>query len=121
MAEGLKKRQAAKALTASRISDAAKPLFEARGYDAVSIRAVAKASGYSTGAIFNCFIDKADLWRRTMFRDVPSAPDFIRMVARLTTPAVGPDGDVDDPITTLESLIERAIQLDRDLRGSGPA
>lgn len=100
-------RQAAKALTTSRIAEAAKALFEARGYDEVTIRDVAKASGYSTGAVFNCYIDKAELWFRVMGRPVPDPEGFVRMVARLTMP----EPDQDDSREALASLIGQARRM----------
>ncbi len=108
MTEGQTKRQKAKALTTSRIAEAAKPLFEARGYDAVTIRAVAKASGYSLGAVFNCYVDKADLWLRVMGRPVPDFEGFVRMVANIeiASPEWG-----DDSREALISLIERARRM----------
>jgi AcrR family transcriptional regulator len=107
MTEGQTKRQAAKALTTSRISDAAKPLFEARGYEGVTIRDVAKASGYSTGAVFNCYVDKADLWTRVMGRPVPDPEGFVHTVARL----IMPDAADDDSREALASLIEWARRM----------
>jgi AcrR family transcriptional regulator len=108
MTEGQTKRQAAKALTTSRISDAAKPLFEAKGYDAVTIRDVAKASGYSTGAVFNCYVDKADLWTRVMGRPVPDPQTFVHTVARLEL--ASPES-YDDSREALASLIEWARRM----------
>ena len=58
----LNRRQAAKIRTREKVLDAASRLFAERGYDAATIRDIAKAAGMSTGAVFANFQDKAELF-----------------------------------------------------------
>jgi AcrR family transcriptional regulator len=56
------RRAQAKRRTREKIVAAAKSLFAERGYEASTIRDIAKAAGMSTGAVFASFTDKADLF-----------------------------------------------------------
>jgi len=58
----LNRRQAAKVRTRQKVLDAARALFAERGYDAATIRDIAKGAGMSTGAVFANFQDKAELF-----------------------------------------------------------
>ena len=58
----LNRRQAAKIRTRQKVLDAARTLFAERGYDAATIRDIAKGAGMSTGAVFANFQDKAELF-----------------------------------------------------------
>jgi AcrR family transcriptional regulator len=58
----LNRRQAAKIRTREKVLEAASQLFAERGYDAATIRDIAKAAGMSTGAVFANFQDKAELF-----------------------------------------------------------
>jgi AcrR family transcriptional regulator len=58
----LNRRQAAKIRTRQKVLDAARALFAERGYDAATIRDIAKGAGMSTGAVFANFQDKAELF-----------------------------------------------------------
>src|SRR5579871_6952834 len=60
-AEGrpLTRRALAKQHTRRRLLDAAKRLFNERGYEAATVRDIAAAAGLSTGAVFASFSDKA--------------------------------------------------------------
>ena len=53
------RRQVAKARTRVKVLEAARTLFAERGYDAATIRDIAKGAGMSTGAVFANFQDKA--------------------------------------------------------------
>jgi len=64
----LNRRQAAKVRTRQKVLDAARNLFAERGYDAATIRDIAKVAGMSTGAVFANFQDKAELFE-TVFAD----------------------------------------------------
>lgn len=57
------KRQAAKVATRAAILAAAGAVFDKHGYEAATIRLIAKTAGFSTGAIFSNWEDKAALWR----------------------------------------------------------
>ena len=61
-AEKPTRRALAKRRTREKIVAAAKSLFAERGYDASTIRDIAKAAGMSTGAVFASFTDKSDLF-----------------------------------------------------------
>jgi len=56
------RRQVAKARTRLKVLEAARNLFAERGYDAATIRDIAKGAGMSTGAVFANFQDKAELF-----------------------------------------------------------
>jgi AcrR family transcriptional regulator len=56
------RRAQAKRRTREKIVAAAKSLFAERGYEASTIRDIAKAAGMSTGAVFASFADKSDLF-----------------------------------------------------------
>ena len=58
----LNRRQAAKIRTRQKVLDAARTLFAERGYDAATIRDIAKGAGMSTSAVFANFQDKAELF-----------------------------------------------------------
>jgi AcrR family transcriptional regulator len=55
-------RSQAKRRTREKILAAARALFAERGYEASTIRDIAKAAGMSTGAVFASFADKSDLF-----------------------------------------------------------
>jgi len=61
-AEKPTRRAQAKRRTREKIVAAAKSLFAERGYEASTIRDIAKTAGMSTGAVFASFTDKADLF-----------------------------------------------------------
>lgn len=67
----LNRRQASKLRTRERILKAARELFLLSSYEATTIRAVARAAGMSTGAIFATVHDKAELWREAMGTEPP--------------------------------------------------
>ena len=55
-------RALAKQRTRQKILEAARALFNERGYDGATVRDIAKAAGMSTGAVFASFADKAELF-----------------------------------------------------------
>jgi AcrR family transcriptional regulator len=55
-------RAVAKQRTREKILASAKALFAERGYEAATIRDIAKQAGMSTGAVFASFTDKSDLF-----------------------------------------------------------
>lgn len=59
-------RQRKKALTRKKVLAAARDLFTERDYHSVTIRELAKAFGMSTGAIFNNFTGKEQLFTEAM-------------------------------------------------------
>ena len=62
----LNRRQAAKVRTRQKVLDAARSLFAERGYDAATIRDIAKGAGMSTGAVFANFQDKSELFEAVL-------------------------------------------------------
>ena len=66
----MNRRQAAKIRTRQKVLDAARALFAERGYDAATIRDIAKGAGMSTGAVFANFADKSELFREIMASDI---------------------------------------------------
>lgn len=66
------RRQVAKARTRVKVLEAARNLFAERGYDAATIRDIAKGAGMSTGAVFANFQDKAELFE-AVFADEMAA------------------------------------------------
>ncbi len=76
------KRAEAKARTREAVVIAARDLFHHHGFEAVTIRQVAKAAGFSTGAIFASFPDgKAQLFEAAMGEKAPDVAAFLKRVA----------------------------------------
>ena len=61
-AQRTSQRALAKLRTRDKILAAAKALFAERGYEAATIRDIARSAGMSTGAVFASFTDKSDLF-----------------------------------------------------------
>lgn len=77
------RRAQAKALTYRKVKDAAAGLFAAEGgYEAATIRSIAKAAGMSTGAVFASFRDKAAIYR-AIYGHKPISPEQGRALALL--------------------------------------
>lgn len=55
-------RALAKQRTREKILEAARQLFNERGYEGATVRDIARAAGMSTGAVFASFADKAELF-----------------------------------------------------------
>lgn len=66
------RRQVAKARTRVKVLEAARNLFAERGYDAATIRDIAKGAGMSTGAVFANFQDKAELFEAVFADEMAS-------------------------------------------------
>lgn len=77
-ARPLNRRQVAKQRTRGKVIDAARSLFAQRGYDAATIRDIAREAGMSTGAVFANFQDKSELF------DTVLAEDLARLDEALT-------------------------------------
>ena len=70
--QALNRRQAAKALTRSKVIAAARKLWAEPGtYENQGIREIAAEMGMSTGSIFSNFASKADVWREAMGYEPP--------------------------------------------------
>jgi hypothetical protein len=81
----LDRREAAKIRTAAKILSAAKTAFSdvSRPYATVTMRAIASAAGVSTGAIFNSWKGKDDLWREAMGCEPPIDTPVVRAAPNL--------------------------------------
>ncbi len=77
-ARPLNRRQVAKQRTRGKVVEAARKLFAQRGYDAATIRDIAREAGMSTGAVFANFQDKSELF------DTVLAEDLARLAEALT-------------------------------------
>ncbi|EGF96189.1 HTH-type transcriptional repressor KstR2 [Brevundimonas diminuta] len=77
----LNRRQAAKVRTRQKVLDAARTLFAERGYDAATIRDIAKGAGMSTGAVFANFQDKAELFEAVFSEEMEGLLLDIRTAA----------------------------------------
>ncbi|WP_374514003.1 TetR family transcriptional regulator [Brevundimonas sp.] len=77
----LNRRQAAKVRTRQKVLDAARALFAERGYEAATIRDIAKGAGMSTGAVFANFQDKAELFEAVLTEDLARLGETLRAAA----------------------------------------
>lgn len=77
-ARPLNRRQVAKARTRGKVIESSRRLFAQRGYDAATIRDIAREAGMSTGAVFANFQDKSELF------DTVLAEDLARLAEALT-------------------------------------
>ena len=77
----LNRRQAAKIRTRGKVLDAARGLFAERGYDAATIRDIAKGAGMSTGAVFANFQDKAELFEAVLASDLVKLAETMKAAA----------------------------------------
>jgi AcrR family transcriptional regulator len=90
-------RKAQKAATSQAILDAARREFEEEGFDAASLRAIARRAGVSAASIIHHFGDKRDLLHAALFDDLQRTLD-----AALT------HSDADD--TPLEHTLDTLTQ-----------
>lgn len=74
----LNRRQAAKIRTRQKVLDAARTLFGERGYDAATIRDIARGAGMSTGAVFANFQDKVELFEAVLSQDMVRMTEVLR-------------------------------------------
>ena len=72
-----KRRQQQKAETRALILDAARALFEERGFDGTTMRALAAEAGVGLGTIFSHFPDKAALLMATLLDDLAQTDQHI--------------------------------------------
>jgi AcrR family transcriptional regulator len=69
-----------KEATRVRVVSVAADLFAEHGYEAVTMRTVAKAAGFSTGAVFNSVKDKAELFLVATGLPAPDVRAFLDRV-----------------------------------------
>ncbi len=77
-AQPMTRRALAKQRTRRQLLDAAKRLFNERGYEAATVREIAAAAGLSTGAVFASFTDKADLFGEVIVDDCNALADHLK-------------------------------------------
>lgn len=63
--------------TKQAIVEAARSLIEAKGYETVSVRDIASTAGFSTGAIYRAFGDKASVYKAA-YGHAPISPELAR-------------------------------------------
>lgn len=59
-------RQSQKEATRKRVLDAARDLFESRGYEETTVREIARVAGVSVGSVFTTFSSKGDILSQVM-------------------------------------------------------
>jgi AcrR family transcriptional regulator len=99
--QALTGRALAKQRTREKILEAARQLFNERGYEGATVRDIARAAGMSTGAVFASFADKAELF------DEIVAADY-RAVADQMAEAVCEAATVDEALLALFGAAYRA-------------
>lgn len=67
--------------TRARILEAARRLFVEAGYEAATIRAIAKRAGVAPGSVFTTFASKADVLMEIIFARYAAAADEVRAAA----------------------------------------
>lgn len=67
--------------TRAKVMAAARTLFSQHGYEAATIRDIARAAGMSTGAVFANFQDKSDLFEAVLGEDFERVADLLRHTA----------------------------------------
>lgn len=75
------RRVLSKIRTRRKVLDAARALFTERGYEAATIRDIARYAGMSTGAVFANFQDKADLFEAILTEDAERVAELMREAA----------------------------------------
>lgn len=112
-------RELGKARTLQRITDAAREAFDKVGYEAATIRSIAKAAGMSTGALFSVYPDgKPALYHAIHGHPVitPEAGRRAMVILRALTFDLGegPHDDV-DIIMGLQHVKDAASDLMQDV------
>lgn len=102
-------RDAHAAATRDKLVTVARRMFQHDGYDEVTIREVSKAAGYSTGAVYTHFKDKAAMFEEAMGEP---APDMIAFLDEVIATARAGDERV-----LFAQLRERAVVLRGHLKG----
>jgi AcrR family transcriptional regulator len=80
------RRVLSKIRTRRKVLDAARALFTERGYEAATIRDIARYAGMSTGAVFANFQDKADLFEAILMEDAERVAELMRDAAQVEAP-----------------------------------
>jgi AcrR family transcriptional regulator len=72
------RRVQSKLRTRQKVLEAARALFIERGYEASTVRDIARQAGMSTGAVFANFEDKSDLFEAIVTEDFDSITELMR-------------------------------------------
>jgi len=88
-AQPMTRRALAKQRTRRHLLDAAKRLFNERGYEAATVRDIAAAAGLSTGAVFASFADKADLFGAVILDDFDALLEHLQACEQADVTAEG--------------------------------
>ncbi len=75
------RRALSKMRTRQKVLAAARALFNERGYDAATVRDIARSAGMSTGAVFANFEDKSDLFEAIEMEDFERLAEAMREAA----------------------------------------
>jgi AcrR family transcriptional regulator len=75
------RRTLSKIRTRRKVLDSARALFTERGYEASTIRDIARHAGMSTGAVFANFEDKSDLFESILTEDAEQVSGLMRAAA----------------------------------------
>jgi AcrR family transcriptional regulator len=89
-------------LSRGRIMDAARELFAEHGYRAVSMRMVAKELGYSHGAIYYHFQEKAELFCALVDQDFLKLSELLKEVSKRS---------YSDPVEMMKEVIVEFIRF----------
>lgn len=83
----LNRRALSKRETFAKVTEAARALFAAEGgYEAATIRSIAKAAGMSTGAVFASYTNKAEIYQ-AIYGHKPVTPEQGRRLLELMSQA----------------------------------
>jgi AcrR family transcriptional regulator len=97
-----------KAATRERLLSVAREEFRRRGFDAVSMRDLARAAKCSTGGFFAYWPTKIALWEDAMGAPAPDFAAFCERVAICCAGYPGALGDLADDAIALRRLIAGA-------------
>src|SRR5438552_4027452 len=81
------RRMQSKMRTRQKVLEAARQLFIERGYEAATVRDIARRAGMSTGAVFANFEDKSDLFEAVVTEDFERIAERMRAAAAQASPA----------------------------------
>src|SRR3954465_11737054 len=74
-------RAESKAATREELLDAARRVFLERGYHGASLELVARAAGYTKGAVYSAFASKADMFLALYDREMEARRERLEAVA----------------------------------------
>lgn len=106
-------RKAALAKTKTKLIQTARRLFKQYPYAKVSMRLIAQEMGMSTGAVYNLYESKADVWRDAM-GTIPPVDDIVIQQAHNLQRALEAmvfayrsNNDLEPSVAAAETLLDR--------------